>query len=389
MASISLRSAAAPFTNQFWVSANSETVGLGTPSEPFDGSTADKFDLVMSNMPPNCTIHLLVGTFQTKGFHEGQPGWTVKTGQKILGSGMDATILRILTNAAPGQVILSEPGTNMVVSDLTVDSAGACTHGICLVGSMATIKRVKAINFGQGAPDEIFTVMIIAPTGTDSRGNLISGCIVSNYLGRGVSAICMATDPQSTKESSITGVIRGNTICLSNSESSGSFGKAAINIGGVNMLIEGNYVDGASVGVYSEASDPNLVIANNELRNVDAGIRFIIKPQRNVTFYHNTVALASNSLRGYTTVFDLDNANGSGVNQVPVTITNIVIYGNTMKFDGLQTGGQAYNLFAGNINGLTMCNNSIDSGMINLIIDCTNVNISNNTDLLGNTLTIP
>src|SRR5208282_5622298 len=103
--------------------------------------------LTMDNLPANSTIHLLPGTYPT----EGSSGWYVKSGQKILGSGMDVTTVQLVHGAPSGNtVIFSHLGTNMTVSDLTVD--GNYTSGIYsyngaeLTGTKLTLLRVKAIN---------------------------------------------------------------------------------------------------------------------------------------------------------------------------------------------------------------------------------------------------
>lgn len=82
------------YANEFWISTNATGYMYpsgGTLSNPLDGSTTTNFDRNMNNLPPNSTIHLLAGTYQTLGFF----GWSVKVGQKIHGSGIDNTILQL------------------------------------------------------------------------------------------------------------------------------------------------------------------------------------------------------------------------------------------------------------------------------------------------------
>ncbi len=380
------------FTNEFWVSTNTNTANLGTLADPYDGSTAAKFDLVMTNMPSNCVVHILAGTYQTRGKpSDGSAGWVVHSGEKIRGSGIDTTILHVAASAPEQtEMVFLPPGpnTDVEVSDITVDASGNTNiDGVTLFGSRNAIRRVKAVNFLSEGFELFILVIPAGPSFALSEGNIIEECEVSNCLAirdihnnpGGISAMELTGSASNI----ITGVIRNNRVFLANSSTSGSLGEYAFNIGASNLLIEGNYVNGATVGVYSEGSDPNLIVANNVFKNCDAGMRFAIQPENNITFCFNTVELASNSTRGYTTVFDINNAAGTN----PVTLTNVVIIGNTLKFDTSQAGGQAYNLSAGNISGLVMCNNSIDSTMTNLITNCTGVNIYNNVDLFGNALT--
>src|SRR5262249_53299481 len=82
-------------TGEFWISTNPASKNLGTLDNPFVCGTETQFDQTMSNLPPNCTVHILAGTYPT----HGTPGaFSVKTGQKVIGSGMDVTILKL----APG-----------------------------------------------------------------------------------------------------------------------------------------------------------------------------------------------------------------------------------------------------------------------------------------------
>ena len=85
---------------EYWISTNSTGnyftnathYSGGTLDNPLDGSTQQTFDFNMSNMPPNSVIHLLPGTYQTLG--NSQAGWGVKDNQRILGSGMNITVLQ-------------------------------------------------------------------------------------------------------------------------------------------------------------------------------------------------------------------------------------------------------------------------------------------------------
>src|SRR5690242_13683322 len=87
-----MATAATQFTNEFWVSTNTGTANLGTLSDPYDGSTQVKFDGVMSNLPAASTLHILAGKYQTRGAN----AFPLRSGQKILGSGMDVTTLQLI-----------------------------------------------------------------------------------------------------------------------------------------------------------------------------------------------------------------------------------------------------------------------------------------------------
>src|SRR5436190_3923279 len=81
-------------TNEFWICNTTNTANLGTLSDPYDGSTQTKFDSIMANLPTGCTVHLLGGTYRTHGDALGNGGYLLR-GQKVLGSGIDVTILQL------------------------------------------------------------------------------------------------------------------------------------------------------------------------------------------------------------------------------------------------------------------------------------------------------
>ena len=74
---------------EVWIAMRTDGVkGSGTQTDPWDGSTAAKFDALMQALPVNTRIHLGPGVFETRGYSDGEAGgWEPKSGQKILGSG--------------------------------------------------------------------------------------------------------------------------------------------------------------------------------------------------------------------------------------------------------------------------------------------------------------
>src|SRR6266478_10023313 len=200
------------FTNEFWISTNTNTANLGTLSDPYDGSTATKFDLVMTNMPASSTIHILAGTYQTQGYLSGRSGWQAKSGQKILGSGMDATIIHLTTNSPGGTEIIENgaTATNIEVCDLTIDDSGSPgTHGVTLFGTRHAIRRVKAVNFNCSSGGQVFPMQINSGTSPTSEGNIIEECEVSGFTGSG-SVVAILIYGGATNY--ISGIIRHNRV---------------------------------------------------------------------------------------------------------------------------------------------------------------------------------
>jgi hypothetical protein len=81
------------------------TDGSGTLEDPFDGSTARKFDAVMDSLEPNTHIHIGPGVFATRGnrqegYSGGDGGFYLKAGQKVEGSGINITTIKLVDSPA-------------------------------------------------------------------------------------------------------------------------------------------------------------------------------------------------------------------------------------------------------------------------------------------------
>ena len=363
------------FTNEFWISTNVISGGgSGTLSSPFDGSTALNFDRVMSNLPPYSAIHILAGRYETGG----NTGWYAKSGQNIIGSGIDVTILHLTNNSPVSSwaVVTVSPATNVAVSDLTVDLSGSTNNGgaVVLEGASHAIRRVKAVN-GTTTTNLSFLLVIDSKYNIGiSDKNVVEECEVSSIKGGSCRGICL----NGYTNSPISGSIRNNRVYLSNLETSGTSDQAAFGGGCMNnCLIEGNYVSGAGSAI-DAASHTNIIITHNHFRNCDYGLDMGLgnSTMQNISFCHNVIELAHNSSNASTAVYF--SATG--------TYTNISIIGNTIKF-ATSGGLTAYSVAANTATGLTVVNNSIESTMTSTFSGCTGLNVYNNTDLFGNALT--
>ena len=159
------------------------------------------FDEIIGNVAANTTIHLGLGIFQTKGFSQEAGGWQPKTGQKIVGSGMDVTILKIVCTkfVAPSGTIYLAIGTQIdgnidgfEASDFTVDcNLGGQAIGkysfapvrcgaISVGGNHCRIRRVRAINFGtQTVGIECFVITVGWPSPTVGE---VVDCVVEDCV---------------------------------------------------------------------------------------------------------------------------------------------------------------------------------------------------------------
>ena len=155
------------------------------------------FDEAARVAPEGATIHIGPGVFQTRGSGPGlstPPGWRPRSGQKIIGSGMGATTLK-LVGAPIASVHYYAIGTDFEyldafeVSDLTVDcnvegqtSRFIATGAVGLIGGgrHIRIRRVRAINFGTRTAAgyvENFPLFAVAALGTDSYDLVFEDCI--------------------------------------------------------------------------------------------------------------------------------------------------------------------------------------------------------------------
>src|SRR5258707_1224336 len=86
---------------EVWLSRRTDgQTGSGTISDPYDASTQPVFDTLMNGFDPYTTVHLGAGLFTTNGYASGiSGGWQPKRGQRIVGSGIDVTTVRLLPGA--------------------------------------------------------------------------------------------------------------------------------------------------------------------------------------------------------------------------------------------------------------------------------------------------
>ncbi len=186
------------------------------PADVVSGSpTASKltflFDSLMSLMPANTTVHLGAGVFPTRGRAGAYyaAGWTPKSGQKILGSGMEVTFLKVVYASAVDNLFLAIGGDyntflqSFEASDFTVDCnlggqlvlAGQTTSklfpqmacgAIQAFGRDIRIRRIRAINFGTQTSNNECFVLSSGGAHPDLEQavppQLVVDCVIENCL---------------------------------------------------------------------------------------------------------------------------------------------------------------------------------------------------------------
>ncbi|MEI9863576.1 MAG: hypothetical protein WDN00_03275 [Limisphaerales bacterium] len=377
-----LAQAATTITNEFWVSpkatGNFYTGGVkGTMDHPLDGSTRVNFDKNMNRLPPDSTIHLLPGTFQTLGNNAfAGRGFFVKSGQKIRGSGMDVTILKLVAGALDESCILnsssSVASTNIEISDLTCDGnyiSGRYTyHGVGLEGKENKVRRVKVIHLAKyGRNTEAWGIVLSNSHLPDSGGNIIEDCEVSHFAG---GTYISAFSLNASLKTTISGVMRNNRVL-------GTFAFLAFNGSWTHdVLIESNYINGANVAVYGDTgSCSNVLVTHNHFINLGCGAGYMNAARHNLTFTSNYLQFTNEPGSATAAFFFTQNASSS--------YTNVVITGNTVVYKG---SGTAYFLDVANISGLNVSNNYVDLKLTNRVSHYTDINLGKNYDLRSNYL---
>jgi hypothetical protein len=165
--------------------------GLGTQSNPFDGSTKTKFDTLMQSFPTNTQIHIGPGIFMT----DGGDGFNLKAGQIVQGSGMGVTILKLAGHGSNGyrkHYHLAGNCSGVQISNLTCDGnyqgyawpAHDVVGGVTPFGSNTVVDSVEMINCYGDSTDgqEEFSILLGGPTPQSIQTNcVIKNCLTHQY----------------------------------------------------------------------------------------------------------------------------------------------------------------------------------------------------------------
>lgn len=302
--------------------------GAGLLHDPFDGSTADKFDAIMRDpdkIGSDTEIILLPGTFQTRGWTllRDDFSWRLRPGCKLRGRGIGVTTLKLVEanveNAAyyvihgaygaPSDAFWHPAGgywNDCEVSDLTIDCnflnqpANASnktigTNAVWLFGSRCKIERVRVLHAGSASGAEVFLLALGQPLAPPNAPGtiydlLLADCIVEqldyNDIDRGGMSIYAFINGESSdglRAFINHGVMRGNVFdnqfsngTIPTGLNSGGFSSCIAMFGaGYDVVIEGNQMRNGAIGVYIDTwAWPYLTIRNNQFQNVNFGVLF-------------------------------------------------------------------------------------------------------------------
>lgn len=304
--------------------------GSGMLSDPFDGSTVDKFDAIMNDATkilPYSEIILLPGVFYTRGWTPTRDAvsWRLRPGCRLRGCGMFVTTLKLADASVP-QVMYSmilarmhdfgardtffNPGAveyynEIELSDLTLDAdflnqpanAGTPTigtHGIEVYGMRCKIERVRFIHFGSGnGVSEAFVCGIGFPMAYGGWGDTynltIDSCVFEsidyNTLPGGLTYLAVLGGeslPDGSQAWNYNVAIRNNQIDgkFSDGTIPCSFAdpidrKAPVGLqwgAGYNISVEGNKLLNG-VNVYGDTWNTKFAtVRNNQFWNVFSGV---------------------------------------------------------------------------------------------------------------------
>ncbi len=219
--------------------------GSGTVKDPFDGSTAEKFDTILRARSEASQQNLIVcigpGTYETEGTydfvvnlpHKTARGFTLNKNWKIHGAGIDRTILKLinfLPNPPGGKqgtgvnVVFSthdDGASGIEISDLSIDDnyselkTKAQQQGIGALNLNAInlrsdqgghwIHRVS-VSHSSGEINETFPVWIYSVNTKSpyiNTGNIIENVTISGWGGGKCTAIAVAAATAEVRNNSV------------------------------------------------------------------------------------------------------------------------------------------------------------------------------------------
>lgn len=229
------------YTRIFIAARSDGKPGTGSPSDPFDGSAAEKFDAVIRGRSESGVTQLIVcigpGTFQTEGtgdyligqghlYPSNPTGFTVNRGWRVHGAAQDRTTLRLIDLAKyPNGKLLEGiiigtynfDSSGVEVSDLTVDDnypalKARYKSDLELIAVMLRssnghqwIHNIHAMNASGEGPED-FPVGITSQSPTPANeGNVIEYVTMDHWFGGLCTAIVIAGGSGEIRHNTVTG----------------------------------------------------------------------------------------------------------------------------------------------------------------------------------------
>ena len=273
---------------EVWIAPDhAQPEGKGTRDDPYDGSTAGKFDTLLTNLPKEIEIHLLSGTFETSGWL----GFNIKEGWNIRGAGMALTTVRLVPGPEhpkiPQYVVFNNDRQGVLhhaeLHDLTIDGNianqpdGYQVQGGGIGAASGVLENIRLIHWGATPADFGEEQWGLGFAGGDDGSGVangtIRGCVVDPPVSgiAGASMLCFGSLP-AAPSLRVSGVIENN---VSNGARYNEYGIAlAGSVDGVRIV--NNRVRHAARGMHHDtaADQPtrHVLVANNYFEDCRTGI---------------------------------------------------------------------------------------------------------------------
>jgi hypothetical protein len=296
--------------------------GSGTQADPYDGSTAAKFDAVMANLQTsNQSIHLVGGPPSTPFRTYATSSWIVRPGWQLSGDGIANTTLQVIgpVTGMTGITVLQTDSTissdGITISNMTIDcnwpglmgtaSMGAngeqnfVAQAINLYGSYNTVDHVASINsYGSKANSrEHFAITLNGPTTGDGTNDVIQFSSASQPYGNYGSPFALFGYIGSTTSYAITNskVVSCTANGINNGVKTAGFVTSGVNVAnGQNITVDSNtFYDCAGIAYSDAGYVDGLTVTNNICYRGWAGVGLMNSalPKQNVTIANNTIGL--------------------------------------------------------------------------------------------------
>jgi hypothetical protein len=336
-------------TNIYLAVRNDGIAGTGTASNPFDASTAAKYDQLLATYSQNTIFNYAAGTYQTR-------GWRFRTRKSAgtncqhIGAGVDQTVIQLVGASDPNQdgIIFGTDydatADGFELQNLTLDCNALgnpkFTNGLGAIGAINTagsnilIRGIKVIGFGtSGVGAECFVVLIAPGPALSWRSfnNItIDSCIFTAPASGnkdGLSCVTIASNAGVTLTN--TSVINSWFIDLA---SDFTFSHALY-----AERCTGNYIQNCDVGAYTEPSGVQSspwIVQNNTFVNVYFGLLLVLHSTgkvQDLEFLDNTVILMNTYTRASMAVGIAEPVESiSGLRNKP-QVVNVAIEGNKIQ----------------------------------------------------------
>jgi len=277
--------------------------GDGSIGNPYDGSSAVKFDNAMRGCPADTDIYIGPGIFYTSGYTETKNNIVPRNGWHVKGAGMGRTTIRpINMHSGFGTVRKIVFGVdspykvhNTRWENFTIDCdmdnqatpSGIAMGGININGGGNVFRKIKVINFGSRKVGyESFGMGMGGSEWTyPFTGCTVDSCIVTNPVTTdvvdGITAIIcggFTWDKPSPPYQYLIGPVIKN--CYVNLSGYPEYNHAYSTIG-TQCLVENNVAEWCQECVYDDSTDiQSITVRNNIFRNIQYGAHY--------NYYSNT-----------------------------------------------------------------------------------------------------